>query len=82
MKDHCRFEGESYLYENIKITIGGHTNMTTLFEIKQNMGTIGQHMAKIDAELTAKAVDPQATRQDIQALQEEKIKYASSFRRN
>lgn len=42
--------------------------MPTLYELKQNMATIGQQVAKIDKDLTAKAIDPQATREDITAL--------------
>lgn len=46
--------------------------MPTLYELKQNMSTIGQQVAKIDTDLTAKAIDPQATREEIKALQEQK----------
>jgi len=53
--------------------------MTTLFEIKQNMATIGQQVAKYDSELTAKAIDPQATREDIQAIQKAKEDMQARF---
>lgn len=53
--------------------------MTTLFEMKQNLSTIGQQVAKIDTDLTAKAVDPQATREDIKALQDQKLDMQARF---
>lgn len=53
--------------------------MPTLFEMKQNMSTIGQQVAKIDADLTAKAIDPQATREDIQSLQTQKTDMQARF---
>lgn len=53
--------------------------MPTLFELKQNMATIGQQVAKIDTDLTAKAIDPQATRDEIKALQEQKSDMQARF---
>lgn len=53
--------------------------MTTLFELKQNMGTFGQQIAKIEKDLTAKAIDPQSTREDIQALQSQKADMQTRF---
>jgi HK97 family phage major capsid protein len=41
----------------------------TLFELKQNMATIGQQLQKVEAELAEKAVDPNASMEDIRALQ-------------
>jgi len=46
--------------------------MPTLYELKQNMATIGQQVAKIDTDLTTKAIDPQATHEEIKALKEQK----------
>lgn len=53
--------------------------MPTLYELKQNMATIGQQVAKIDTDLTAKAIDPQATREEIKALQEQKADMQARF---
>lgn len=46
--------------------------MKTLFELKQNMATIGQQLQKTENELAAKAIDPSATMEEIQALQASK----------
>ena len=53
--------------------------MPTLYELKQNMATIGQQVAKIDTDLTAKAIDPQATREEIKGLQEQKADMQARF---
>lgn len=53
--------------------------MPTLYELKQNMATIGQQVAKIDTDLTAKAIDPQTTREEIKALQEQKADMQARF---
>lgn len=53
--------------------------MPTLYELKQNMATIGQQVVKIDTDLTAKAIDPQATREEIKALQEQKADMQARF---
>ena len=53
--------------------------MPTLYELKQNMATIGQQVAKIDKDLTAKAIDPQATREDITALKDQKDDIQARF---
>lgn len=44
----------------------------TLFELKQNMATIGQQLQKIENDLAAKAIDTTASMEDIQALQKSK----------
>ena len=41
----------------------------TLYEMKQNMATIGQQLQKVEGELSAKAIDTTATMEDIQATQ-------------
>ncbi|MFW5438750.1 phage major capsid protein [Paenibacillus apiarius] len=46
--------------------------MKTLFELKQNLVTIGQQLQKTEGELAAKAVDPAASMEEIQALQRTK----------
>lgn len=53
--------------------------MPTLYELKQNMATIGQQVAKIDTDLTAKAIDPQTTREEIKALQVQKDDMQARF---
>ncbi|GGH83576.1 HK97 family phage major capsid protein [Pullulanibacillus pueri] len=41
----------------------------TLFELKQNMATVGQQLQKMEGELSAAAIDPAKSSEDIQALQ-------------
>ncbi|WP_078428771.1 phage major capsid protein [Alkalihalobacterium alkalinitrilicum] len=41
----------------------------TLFELKQNMATVGQQLQKTEENLATKAIDPNASMEDIQALQ-------------
>jgi HK97 family phage major capsid protein len=43
--------------------------MKTLFELKQNMTTVGQQLQKVENDLADKAIDTAATSEDIQALQ-------------
>jgi HK97 family phage major capsid protein len=43
--------------------------MKTLFELKQDLATLGQQLQKVETELAEKAVDPKATMEDIQTLQ-------------
>ncbi|NIA60405.1 phage major capsid protein [Bacillus pacificus] len=44
----------------------------TLFELKQNLSTIGQQLQKVENELSQKAIDPSATMDSLQALQHSK----------
>lgn len=53
--------------------------MPTLFEIKQNLSTIGQQVAKLDTELTAAASNPSTTLEDIKALQSQKADVQARF---
>jgi HK97 family phage major capsid protein len=46
--------------------------MKTLYELKQNLVTIGQQLQKVESELAEKAIDPKATMEEIQALQKSK----------
>ena len=46
--------------------------MKTLFELKQNMATIGQQLQKVESDLSAKAIDTTASMEEIQALQKSK----------
>lgn len=46
--------------------------MKTLYELKQNLATIGQQLQKTENELAAKAIDPSASMEEIQALQKTK----------
>lgn len=45
---------------NLQFFAGG----STLFELKQNMATIGQQLQKVENELSQKAVDPNASLDD------------------
>lgn len=49
-----------------------HFSDKTLYEMKQNLATIGQQLQKTEGELSAKAIDPSASMEDIQALQKSK----------
>lgn len=49
-----------------------HFGGQTLYELKQNMATIGQQLQKVENDLAQKAVDPKATMEDIQSLQQSK----------
>lgn len=44
----------------------------TLYELKQNMATVGQQLQKVEGDLAQKAIDPSASMEDIQALQKSK----------
>lgn len=44
----------------------------TLYELKQNLATIGQQLQKTEGELSQKAIDPSASMEDLQALQKTK----------
>jgi HK97 family phage major capsid protein len=47
-------------------------SQNTLYEMKQNMATIGQQLQKVENDLSAKAIDPTATMEDIQNIQKSK----------
>jgi HK97 family phage major capsid protein len=51
----------------------------TLYELKQNLATIGQQLRKVEGELAQKAVDPNATMDEIQALQQSKADLKMRF---
>jgi HK97 family phage major capsid protein len=53
--------------------------MKTLFELKQNLATIGQQLQKVEGELAQKAIDPNASMEDIQALQTSKADLKMRF---
>lgn len=53
--------------------------MSTLFELKQNLATIGQQLEKTEGELAKKAVDPSASMDDIQELQRSKEDLQARF---
>lgn len=44
-------------------------NGKTLYELKENMSTVGQQLQKVENELADKAIDTAATSEDIQILQ-------------
>lgn len=56
----------------LKLNIQQFAGNTTLFELKQNMATVGQQLQKVEGELAAKAIDTTATMEDIQDLQKSK----------
>lgn len=56
-----------------------HFGDKTLYEMKQNMATIGQQLQKTEGELSQKAVDPSASMDDIQALQKSKDDLKARF---
>ncbi|UYE92030.1 major capsid protein [Paenibacillus phage LunBun] len=43
--------------------------MKTMYELKQNLVTVGQQLKKVEEQLAEKAIDPNASMEDIQALQ-------------
>lgn len=50
-----------------------------LFDLKANMATIGQKIAQIEEELIAKSIDPNAKREEIMKLQEQKADMQARF---
>ncbi|EOO75205.1 hypothetical protein IIC_02352 [Bacillus cereus VD021] len=57
-----------------RLSIGNlqHFSKNTLFELKQNLATIGQQLQKVESELSQKAIDPAATMESLQVLQQSK----------
>ncbi|MED3022335.1 MULTISPECIES: phage major capsid protein [Bacillus cereus group] len=57
-----------------RLSIGNiqYFSKNTLFELKQNLSTIGQQLQKVENELSQKAIDPSATMESLQALQQSK----------
>src|SRR5699024_4579288 len=53
--------------------------MKTLYELKQNMATVGQQLQKTEGELAQKAIDPSASMEDIQNLQKSKDDLKARF---
>lgn len=51
----------------------------TLYELKQAMATIGQQLAKTEADLASKAMDPSASLDDIKAAQSSKADLQARF---
>lgn len=56
----------------LKLPLQYFAGNKTLFELKQNMATVGQQLAKVEGELAEKAIDPSASMEDIQVLQQSK----------
>lgn len=56
-----------------------HFSDKTLYEMKQNMATIGQQLQKTEGELAQKAIDPAASMEDIQKLQQSKDDLKARF---
>lgn len=57
-----------------RLAIGNlqHFSKNTLFELKQNISTIGQQLQKVESELSQKAIDPSASMESLQVLQQSK----------
>jgi HK97 family phage major capsid protein len=69
-----KFMNQAKKYQSQKVSFpmnlqffGGEGH--TLYELKQNMATVGQQLQKIESELAAKAIDTTATMDDIKSLQ-------------
>src|SRR5699024_1592719 len=56
-----------------------HFSDRTLYEMKQNLATIGQQLQKVEGDLSQKAIDPSASMEDIQALQKSKDDLKARF---
>lgn len=56
-----------------------HFGDKTLYEMKQNLATIGQQLQKTEGELSQKAIDPSAKMEEIQALQKSKDDLKARF---
>lgn len=56
----------------LDIQFFGEGSKVTLFELQQNLVTIGQQLQKTEQELSKKAADPAATTEEIRALQSSK----------
>lgn len=56
-----------------------HFGDKTLYEMKQNLATIGQQLQKTERELSQKAIDPSASMEDIQTLQKSKDDLKARF---
>ncbi|MED1021085.1 phage major capsid protein [Bacillus mycoides] len=64
-----------------RLSIGNlqHFSSNTLFELKQNLSTIGQQLQKVEGELSQKAIDPATTMESLQALQQSKKDFQMRF---
>ncbi|PFM97912.1 phage major capsid protein [Bacillus thuringiensis] len=60
--------------QTFRVSIGNfqYFSENTLFELKQNLSTIGQQLQKVESELSQKAIDPSATMESLQTLQQSK----------
>lgn len=56
-----------------------HFGDKTLYELKQNMATVGQQLQKTEGDLSKKAIDPAASMEDIQSLQKSKEDLKARF---
>lgn len=63
----------------LKLNLQFFGSNNTLFELKQNMATIGQQLQKVEGELAAKAIDTTASMEDIKALQNSKADLKMRF---
>lgn len=53
--------------------------MKTLFEVKQGVQTIGEQLAKVESEITEKAIDPKASSEEITELNQTKATLKQKF---
>lgn len=53
--------------------------MRTLFEVKQGLQTIGEQLAKVESEITEKAIDPGTTSEEITKLNQAKQTLKQKF---
>ncbi|EEM40358.1 Chromosome segregation ATPase [Bacillus thuringiensis serovar sotto str. T04001] len=67
--------------QTFRLSIGNfqYFSENTLFELKQNLSTIGQQLQKVESELSQKAIDPSATMESLQTLQQSKKRLANAF---
>lgn len=56
-----------------------HFGDKTLYELKQNLDTVGQQLRKVEGDLSQKAVDPTVSMEDIQKLQQSKTDLKQRF---
>ncbi|PAD70881.1 phage major capsid protein [Bacillus sp. 7586-K] len=68
-----------YPLKTLKLDLQFFASGSTLFELKQNMATIGQQLQKVENELAQKAIDTTAKMEDIKALQNSKADLQMRF---
>lgn len=69
---------KKYKVNHLKLNLQ-HFGDKTLYEMKQNMATIGQQLQKVEGELSQTAIDPSASMDDINKLQQSKKDLKARF---